>query len=310
MVDRTRTPRLWLTRLLGFVMRVVRAFLKNRGFLLAGGVGYNALLSLVPFLTLTVATLSLFVDEDRMLGILRDQLVEVMPQHADTLLQTAETFLHHQAATSAVSIAVLLVFSAIAFRMLEEAVALIFHTSGLGAHRSFWISALLPYLFMLLFMIALFFLTVLTSSLDALGDRTIRLLGTELSLARGVKLLLRLAGLVGLVLLFAGIYRVLPVVRISTGRALIGGLCAATLWQVVGKFMVYYFTSLSMVNLLYGSLATVVVVLLFLEIAFIILLLGAQVIAELEASAAAGLPWYEQPEPGRWSLTGQPPSIR
>jgi uncharacterized BrkB/YihY/UPF0761 family membrane protein len=50
-----------------------------------------------------------------------------------------------------------------------------------------------------------------------------------------------------------------------------------------------------MVNLLYGSLATVVVLLLFLEGAFIILLLGAQVIAELEASAAAGLPWHEQP---------------
>jgi len=50
-----------------------------------------------------------------------------------------------------------------------------------------------------------------------------------------------------------------------------------------------------MVNLVYGSLATVIVMLLFLEIAFIILLLGAQVIAELESSAAAGLPWYEKP---------------
>jgi len=49
------------------------------------------------------------------------------------------------------------------------------------------------------------------------------------------------------------------------------------------------------VNLIYGSFATVIVILLFLEIAFIILLLGAQVIAELEASSAAGLPWYEKP---------------
>jgi len=37
------------------------------------------------------------------------------------------------------------------------------------------------------------------------------------------------------------------------------------------------------------------VVLLFLETAVIILLLGAQVIAELEASAAAGRPWHEKP---------------
>ena len=59
--------------------------------------------------------------------------------------------------------------------------------------------------------------------------------------------------------------------------------------------MVYYFTKISMVNLIYGSLATVIVVLLFLEVAFVILLLGAQVIAELEASSTAGLRWYEKP---------------
>ena len=73
------------------------------------------------------------------------------------------------------------------------------------------------------------------------------------------------------------------------------GLCAAVLWRLVGLFMAYYFTNISIVNLVYGSLATVIVVLLFLEIAFIILLLGAQVIAELEASSAAGLHWYEKP---------------
>jgi membrane protein len=59
--------------------------------------------------------------------------------------------------------------------------------------------------------------------------------------------------------------------------------------------MVYFFTNISMVNVIYGSLATVIVVLLFLEIVFVILLLGAQLIAELEASAAAGLPWHEKP---------------
>ena len=84
--------------------------------------------------------------------------------------------------------------------------------------------------------------------------------------------------------------------RISPRRALIGGLCAAVIWRIVGAGMVYYF---SMVNIISGSLATVIVMLLFLEIAFLILLLGAQVIAELEASAAAGLPWHQKPDAAR-----------
>jgi len=283
----------WLKRMLRFVGRVVGSFLKNRGVLLAGGVGYNALLSLVPFVTLALAVLSLMFEKERIMGFLRPELRMLVPQHADTILQTAETFLQNQAATSVVSVVLLLFFSSVAFRMLEEAVAAICR-SGQGARRSFWVSALLPYLFMVLLMIALLLMTLLTSGLDALGDRSVRFFGVELSLARGAKLLLRPAGFLGLVLLFAGIYRVLPVMKVSLRRALVGGLCAAVLWRLVGVFMVYYFTNLSMVNLIYGSLATVIVVLLFLEVAFIILLLGAQVIAELEASAAAGRPWYER----------------
>ncbi|HEY3447379.1 MAG TPA: YihY/virulence factor BrkB family protein [Myxococcales bacterium] len=289
--------RLWtfLSRLLRFGGRVVGAFLSNRGILLAGGVGYNVLLSLVPFLTLAVASLSVFFEEERILGIVRSELNMLVPQHADTILQAVQTFLQNQAATRAVSFVFLLLFSGIAFRMLEEAVAAIFQTHTGLASRRFWVSALLPYVFNLVLMSALFLVTLLNSGLDALGHGSVRLLGVELFLASSARLLLRVAGFAGLVVLFAGIYRFLPVVRISLRRAFIGGFCAAVLWRLVAFLMAYYFTNISMVNLIYGSLATVIVVLLFLETAFVILLLGAQVIAELEASAAAGLRWDERP---------------
>ena len=294
-MGRPHHPWTWAKRVLRFGRRVAGSFLRNRGILMAGGVGYNALLSLIPFLTLAVAALSVFFDEAHILGLLRPQLKMLVPQHADTILQTAETFLKNRAATSAVSFALLLLFSGMAFRMLEEAMEAIFRTPEGKAPRRFWISAVLPYGFMLLVMGAVFLLTLLTSGLDALGDGTVLLLGVALSLAFGAKLLVSLAGFVALVTLFAAVYRVLPVVKISMRGALLGGLCAAALWRLVGWFMAYYFTHISMVNLLYGSLASVVVVLLFLETLFIILLLGAQVIAELEASSAAGLPWHESP---------------
>jgi len=294
-MDRLHHPFRWLVRLARFVGRVVSAFLGNHGVLLAGGVGYNALLSMVPFLTLSVAALSVFFDEARILGILGSELHLLVPQHTDALLEAVKTFLRNQATTSAVSFAILLFFSGIAFRMLEEAVAAIFRTHTARARRRFWVSALLPYVFILLLMSALFFVTLLTSGLDALGDHSLRFFGVELSLASSLKWLLELAGFLGLVVLFTAIYRVLPVAKIALSRALVGGLCAAVLWRLVSWFMAYYFANISMVNLVYGSLATVIVMLLFLEIAFIILLLGAQVIAELESSAAAGLPWYEKP---------------
>jgi YihY family inner membrane protein len=282
-------------RVLRFARRVVAAFLRNRGVLLAGGVGYNALLSLVPFLILTVATLSSFVDEQLLLEALRRELAFLLPQHADTLVQAAQTFLSQKAANSVVSVVVLLFFSSIAFRMLEEAVGTIFHASGRTDRRHFMVSALLPYLFMLLLMLAIFALTVLSSVAEGLGSSVVTIFGLEV--APWARLGLRVAGFAGLVLLFSGVYGALPVGRIPRRLAFIGGLCAASLWRGVGVLLSWYFSTLSMVNLLYGSLATVVVVLLFLEVVFIIVLLGAQVIAELVASAEAGLPWYEAPAP-------------
>jgi membrane protein len=293
-LGRLRDPVTWLRRLLRFAGRVLRSFWRNRGILLAGGVGYNALLSLVPFLTLAVAALSIFFDEERILEMVRSELTALVPQHADTIVETAQTFLQSEASIRVVSVVLMLFFSSIAFRMLEEAVAAIFHTSGHGGHRSFWVSALLPYLFMLLLMVSLLFITLLTVSLDALGEHPLRVFALGRPLTYGIQLLLRLSGFLGLVLLFTGIYRVLPVIRISARRAFVGGLAAAVLWRLTARFMVYFFTNISMVNVLYGSLATVIVVLLSLEMVFVILLLGAQVIAELEASSAAGTRWYEE----------------
>lgn len=60
--------------------------------------------------------------------------------------------------------------------------------------------------------------------------------------------------------------------------------------------MMYYFLNVSFVNVIYGSLATIIVLLISLEVGSIILLLGAQVIAELERCERAGVPWHASPD--------------
>jgi len=292
---------------LRFAWRVVCAFFHNRGFLLAGGVAYNALLSLIPFLGLVLSVFTSFFDEQRILEVLGAEVSELVPQHADAILDTARTFIAHRAPTGVLSFALLLFFSSIAFRMLEEAIAAIFHTSLEGAQRRIWVSVVLPYLFIVPLLAALFGMTVVTYLLDALGERSVRVFAVSHSLEGLVAWLLRVLNFAGLVVAFAAIYRVLPVVRLTIRRALVGGLLAAVLWRGVAKVLVYFFSNISQANVIYGSLATAVVTLLYLEILFIILLLGAQVIAELEASAAAGLHWWERPS-GRVVHRRQGPS--
>ena len=90
------------------------------------------------------------------------------------------------------------------------------------------------------------------------------------------------------ILLLSSIYYFMPVGRISIRHALIGGMTAGLLWEIIRHVLVWYFTTLSQVNVVYGSLTTAIVVLLSFEIAATLLLVGAQVIAEYERVGAAG----------------------
>ena len=98
---------------------------------------------------------------------------------------------------------------------------------------------------------------------------------------------LYLLGVLGLVLLLTSLYLIMPVGPIAPYHALVGGLTATLLWEIIRHILVWYFTSLSLVNLVYGSFATAIVFLLSFEFAALILLFGAQVIAEFERSVSA-----------------------
>ncbi|MEO8614002.1 MAG: YhjD/YihY/BrkB family envelope integrity protein, partial [Luteolibacter sp.] len=78
---------------------------------------------------------------------------------------------------------------------------------------------------------------------------------------------------------------------------LAGGFTATILWELVRHILVYYYTNVSMVNVVYGSMATIIIVLLTLEAIALIILLGAQVIADLQRNANIGIPWHQDPEP-------------
>lgn len=288
---------LLLPRLAHFVWRVLCHFLRSRGILLAGGVGYNILLSIVPLFAVLVVLLAQLVDEQHLLNVLAVQVRHLAPAHAEVLLDAVRGLLDSGNVIGILSFPMLLLFSSFAFRMLEDALAIIFHAPE--AHhikRSAWVSVMLPYAFMLVLGAGLMVLTLVVTLASSLNTLVLAIFERELPLAGLSEPVLNLTSFVGVFLLFSAIYKVLPVVRIALRRAVVGGFVAALLWEGVRLLLVYYFANLSFVSVIYGSLATLVIVLLSLEAGAIILLLGAQVIAELERSSRLGLPWYVDPD--------------
>lgn len=277
MTERKNSLAVFAERFWLFSRRVLRNFLRNRGVLLAGGVGYNVLLSAVPLLALLGVLLTRVVDEEQVLGVMAIQAQHFAPAHADIWLDAVRAFMESRDIIGIAGIPVLLFFSSFAFRMLEDSIAIIFHHPE-NPSRSFWLSAALPYAFMLVLGIGLLTLTLVFAFVRTLYEEP------------GV--ILYLLSFVSVFIMFSAIYKVLPIVRISLRRAVIGGLVAAILWEATRLVMMYYFLNISFVSVIYGSLATIIVLLLSLEVGSIILLLGAQVIAELERSERAGQPWH------------------
>jgi len=285
-----------LHNLTGFARRVVSHFLANKGVLLAGAVAYNTLLSMVPLLAIFLVILTRFFERAELISVVSTELELVAPGQASAVVEEVERFLDLSDVIGSVGLVVLVFFSSIAFKILEDAMAIIFRRTPTREHRSFWVSALMPYAFILILGLSLAVLTVFSSVITTMETSRVGILHHVLA-DTGLTTILYLLGFVGEVLLFTLVYRVMPVAKIRFRRAMIGGLFAAVLWELTRQVLLWYFANLSLVSTIYGSLATVIIVLLSMEIAAVILLLGAQVIAELQRSANLGLRWHEAEPP-------------
>jgi membrane protein len=267
---------------LQFLRKVIKGFVANQGLLLAGAVAYYALLSVVPLLILTVIALSNFVDQTELLDTLRMYLEWLLPGQSRAIIAELASFLAHRDVLGWVLLGTMLFFSSLAFTVLEKAMSLIFLHRMVVKRRHFVVSALLPYLYNLFLGVGLLIVTLVAGRLESLGQDSFSLFGHDWSL-RGVSgLLLYLLGLGGEILLLTSLYMVVPSGRLSWRHAFIGGVTAGLLWELTRHVLVWYFSTLSQVNVVYGSLTTAIVVLLSLEIAAGLLLFGAQVISEYE----------------------------
>ena len=267
---------------LGFALCVLKAFRANQGLLLAGAVAYYTLLSIVPLLILIVIALSHVIDQTLLLSTLARYLEWVVPGQSKAMIQELATFLANRAVLGWVLLVTMVFFSSLAFTVLENAMSVIFLHRVAIRRRHFLVSALIPYCYILFLGAGLLLVTLVSGSFQAIGRESVDFLGREWSLIGLSGALLYLLGVLGEVLVLTSIYLVMPVGRPSWRHALVGGVTATLLWELTRHVLLWYFATLSQVAVVYGSLTTAIAVLLSLEIAATVLLMGAQVIAEYE----------------------------
>jgi membrane protein len=271
-----------LTHPAAFILQTLKGFRANQGLLLAGAVAYYSLLSIVPLLILAVIALSHIIDQADLLQSLGRYLEWLVPGQSKPIIAELARFLLHRDLIGWVLLATMLFFSSLAFTVLENAMSVIFTHRVVIRRRRYLVSAILPYCYIFSLGLGLLLVTLVSGSLQALGEESIEFLGRSWSMGGISGVLLYLLGLTGEIFVLSSIYLVMPVGRLAFSHALIGGITAALLWELARHVLIWYFATLSQVNVVYGSLTTAIAVMLSLEIGATFLLFGAQVISEYE----------------------------
>ncbi len=286
-----------LPKILRFASRVLSDFfLRNHGLLLTAAVANNMMLSLIPLSAVLIVVFSHFIDPLQLVESISLEIALIAPGFAPIVNEVLTGFLRTRELVGWVGLGSLLLFSSFAFRVLEDAISIIFHRPLAPLKRKFWISALMPYFFISIVAAGLIVITTTNAIIDAYSLSNPRFAGLDQVLHQHLAQIIYFLGVLSLVLLFTLFYKIMPIARIPWKRALVGGLAATILWEIVRHILVSYYTGVSPVNVIYGSMATIIIVLLTLEAIALILLLGAQIIADLHSSSNAGIPWYESPD--------------
>jgi len=265
-----------------FLRKVLHEFKRNQGLLLAGAIAYYTLLSIVPLSILALIVLSNVIEQSKLFHTLSTYIEMMIPGYSAVLTDQVKVFLEHGSSVGSFVFLAMLFFSSIAFTVLESAMSVIFFHRVKTQHRHFLLSAVIPYAYILLFGLGIVMVSFIAGAIETHSDRPLVIFGWGLSLEGPSFFALYLIGIVGEILLLTSFYLVMPVVRITFKHALLGGTIATVLWEVTRRVLVWYYSVLSSVTLIYGSFATSVVALLSIEAIAIIILLGAQIIAELE----------------------------
>lgn len=270
-----------MRQLFVFLKRVVLGFIGNQGLLLSGAVAYYTLLSIVPLSILALIVLSNVIEEQHLIHTLSIYMEMVIPGYAATLTEQVQSFLENRKLVGIIGLLGMLFFSSTAFSMLENAMSVIFIHQVKIVRRNFLTSAIIPYIYILVMGVGIILVSFIVGTIETLERGHLSILGWSLDIERTTGIALYILGLVGEVLMFTSIYLVMPPVRVKFRHALVGGITAAILWEITRRVLVWYYATVSSVNVIYGSITMTVVALISIEVVAVILLFGAQVIAEL-----------------------------
>lgn len=246
----------------------------------AASLAFYSVFSLFPLLGLLVGITSYIIPQDRVGSLLLDVLASILPVSIDLISANIQRFLHLRGTISLVGIIGLAWAASNVFTIIVHHI----NQAWEEAHVRTFLQKRLIALAMITVIVVLFgILWLVTAILDFLTKQGIYIFGAGSIVFSPIWKLLSLgASPVIAFLIFFILYRWVPNTRVRSSEAAWGALVVTAVWEITaGAYSWYIGSGLSAYNLLYGSLATLAVLMLWFYINSLILLYGAYLCASI-----------------------------
>ena len=257
---------------------VVRALLKSRhdhAKDMAASIAYFSFFSLFPLFLGVIAVGSLFLDSAEIQSRLDRLLADTLPGSADFVRKNVEALIRLRGAAGVASIAGLLWSASKMFGAVNRGIN---RALGLTRTHPFYLSPLRYLLLTLTVSLLLFLSMAVSTGVDLLAQLDPGLFGDRMD-----NLLTLLGGHMTSYLfvsvMLGALYYLVPYERPSWREVLPGALFAAFLYELGKAGFMLYIENVAHLKAVYGSVSSIIVLLLWLYYSARVLLFGAELIA-------------------------------
>lgn len=249
----------------------------------AAAISYYALLSAFPLLLIGATIVSFFVEPEQAADRIAELLGDFVPEGEGQIQDIIDQAVQARGQVGLIAFAGLLWTGTRVFGTMIKALNIAYDVDD-------------PYTFVqrllieaiMLFTVGLFFIGALTSGffLDLLWEALRLVPGNEQPV-----ILRFIQGVVGALIILAGfflVYRFMPKVDQNWRSALAGGSIAALLFVLARPLFLYYINTFGNYNVIYGSLALLVILMIWVWMTAIITLFGGEVASHTQAMLIEG----------------------
>ncbi|HOM72248.1 MAG TPA: YihY/virulence factor BrkB family protein [Armatimonadota bacterium] len=276
-----RIPR-WLKPAADFTKQLSNEFSTDNSSLVAAAISYYVFLSMIPILLLAIAVFGFVLGSeqaaiDRLIRYLSQNMPVLADGGAGSVEPLVRDIVEGSSAAAGFGIIALLWAGSQAFVNLEKAVNIAWDSQPRGFFKQRLIAIGLLIAVGLLLLISF----GITTAANAIQSYEIILVGQNLSKAFGTvwRFISILLPLIVNIATFTLIYKLLPNTRVPLLAAAVGGLVAGLLWELAKQGFSWYITNFANYSAVYGSLATIILLLLWIYYTAIVLILCAQISA-------------------------------